>query len=167
MPKLSAIFEAPPHAPSVDEGVQQALLEMTPRTFLRWSRRSHCWEIWCELRDSSHPDAANARARGDRWNTDAQMWMRKLQLYRTADGEFAPADWRLVQGLEMADAWANRRFYEEHIEEAYDTQEMQRMAQNRQMFRDAGRYYHGIPNPIVAPRGGHGGKADWRQGSML
>lgn len=138
---------------------------MEPAVFLRWSKAKACWELWSELRYSAHPDATNERAKSDRWNTEHQCWMRFFQNYRHADGRFAHADRALITGLEMADAWANRKFYEEHIEAPEQAREAAQLKTREQLMSDAARYYHGIPNPIIAPHA-RGGKADWRQGGM-
>lgn len=137
-------------APTIDRDVEAALLSMYPRVFLKWN--SHWkeldegkwdarWEIWIELTDVSHPQAKNKLAPSDKWNTDAQCWMRRLQAYTNADGSFAPADWRLIQGLEMADTWANRRFYEERIEAAAEAQEAADRKATSEMHRGLISYY--------------------------
>lgn len=162
---LSAVFEAPTYAPSVPREIQQELLDMNPKVFLRWSRKKLVWELWSELKHSSHPLATNELGESDRWNTDHQCWMRFFQNYRTEEGKFAPADRALIKGLKLADTWSNRLFYEEHIEQPEEMEELARTKQNRDLFGAASRYYRGVPNPIVAPYG-RNTKADWRQGSM-
>jgi hypothetical protein len=162
MPKLSALFSTPCHAPTVDAGIQAALLSMFPKSFLTWDHRAERWQIWIELRDVSHPGAKNKRMDTDKWNTDHQLWMRKLQNYTHADGSFAPADERLIMGLEMADTWSNKRFYEDHVEEPEAKFEASKAADHRDMFGQAARYYHSIPNPIV----GRHVNSGWRRGTL-
>ena len=118
-------------APTIPEHINEALLEMEPRVFLRWNKQVYQrhdlsltdgthpwegrWEIWCELANSRHPDATNERQRTDRWNTEHQCLMRKLQNYETDQKEYAPLDWGLITGLEMADGWSDRLFYEDKV----------------------------------------------------
>lgn len=148
-------------APTVDPWITEALDSMYPRVFLKWNPRfkeiakgrwDARWEIWCELIDNSHPGIrgrVHGLNDGDKWNTDAQCWMRKLQAYQTVDYEFAPVDGRLIVGLEMADTWANRRFFEDHFDAP--EAEKERLASNisRDAIGDAARYYRKFENPIV------------------
>lgn len=140
-------------APTIEPHIEEALLEMEPKVFLVWNsvhrsfekfgtkRWEGRWEIWCELRHSTHPDATNELAETDRWNTDHQCWMRKLQVYETEDGEFAPADRALVKGLKMADAWASRTFYEDHVEDPEIEREEAAMQARREIWQGASEYY--------------------------
>lgn len=151
-------------APTIEPHIEEALLEMEPKVFLVWNsvhrsfekfgtkRWEGRWEIWCELRHSTHPDATNELHETDRWNSDHQCYMRKLQTYQTADGEFAPADERLLVGLRMADAWADRRFYEENIERPFEQQEAAREAARREIYAGGAEYYRTIDSTRV---GGH------------
>lgn len=150
-------------APTVDPAIETELLEMSPAVFLVWNsafrsyekwgttRYEGRWEIWCELRESQHPDASNQLDRTDRWNSEHQCYMRKLQVYETEDGEFAPADRGLVKGLKMADAWADRRFYEEHVEEAHKDREARRRLAREELMRGSAQYYYDHDRLLVGP----------------
>lgn len=158
-------------APNIPKEILADLSAMVPRVFLEWNPRlfkandtngvywEGRWEIWCKLEHSTHPDARNARYVSDRWNTDVQCWMRKLQVYQTEGGDFAPADRGLIVGLNMADTWANRLFYEEHVIAPNVRIEEARMAVTREMVSAGSSYYRNFNNPIV---GSYGGTRGWR-----
>jgi hypothetical protein len=162
MPKPTAVFDSPSHAPTVDQHIQDELLALFPRVFLRWSHDKNRWELWSELTNVTHPDARHTRAKGDRYVSEFGCWVRFLQVYKNEDESFAPADERLLVGLAMADTWANRRFYEERIVEPHKYAEMRKKAEMQDLASSAARYYHKIQNPIV---GRHSRKADWRHGT--
>lgn len=153
-------------APTIPDEIQQELLEMTPKTFMIWNptwRETEVpgaqgkpiyeprWEIWCELRDVSHPEAKNQLADSDRWNTEHQCWMRKLQTYETADGEFAPVDRGLIIGLRLADTWARDNFYEEFVDEPFFARERALQDRVDDASAYASRYYANLDNPSVGP----------------
>lgn len=160
-------------APSVPKEIELELLAMEPKTFMLWNARvfkandlngvhwEGRWEIWCELRESQHEDANNELYRTDRWNTDFQTWMRKLQLYQTEEGNFAPVDRALVIGLNMADTWADRLWYQNNIEVPHDHEEAVRVARSVEAASGGASYYRNFNNPTV---GGHRGssRAGWR-----
>lgn len=163
-------------APAIPDHIQESLDDMYPRVFLRWNARhgkptrevddrpvwdEPRWEIWVELKSVSHPGAKNIRQKTDLWNTDAQCWMRRLQTYENADGSFAPADERLIVGLQMADTWANRRFYEDHVEAPYIAAETAEMKRRQEIYEGAAEYYAHHDRLVVAPYS-KGGTADWR-----
>lgn len=147
-------------APSVDAPILAALGVMYPRVFLQWNprfapepvNRDHWqgrWEIWCELTGVAHPGAKHKLADGDEWNTDAQCWMRYLQTYHERDGGFAPADSALIVGLEMADTWSNRRFYEDHVEDPWERDDQARMRASNNVAWETANYFKKYANPIV------------------
>lgn len=161
-------------APTIPDEITDELLEMDPKVFMIWnpcwraagkSRQGKTiweprWEIWCELRQSSHEDATNTLSKNDRWNPDHKCWMRRLQTYKNADGSFAPVDRRLIVGLRMADAWepGTDEFYQEHI---LDPEARRERALQRQIEEAAGagaRYYNKIDSPIV----GRHANSGWR-----
>lgn len=158
-----------PHAP---EEILAELASLSPRVFMEWNpmvakstdyRDTYegRWEIWCELVHSTHPKAKNERQKTDRWNTDEQCWMRKLQVYQTEDRGYAPVDRGLLIGLRMADTWANRRFYEENVEIPYDLGEAAQSAVSREAIMAGGSYYNNFNNPTVG-RHSKGGNWRWR-----
>lgn len=166
-------------APTVSPTIVETLDEMYPRVFLQWqpryllldgsTRSDEKWEgrwgIWVELTDTNHP---GVRTRihhvndGDVWNSEAQCWMRFLQYYNNEDGSFAPIDERLIVGLELADTWANRRFYEDHVEDPFEAEETRRQQAGRQAMAEASRYYRKLENPIVGAHANSGWR--WRLG---
>lgn len=159
-------------APTIPPGVQDDLDAMTPGVFLVWNSAwenrgtedqpvwEPRWEIWCELTDVSHPDARHQLSDKDVWNTDAQCWMRFLQTYETAEGDFAPADERLIVGLQLADTWSNRRFYEDWVEGAYDAQQASLAKARRETIIGHSEYYDNYDRPVIGP--GTGGDWRWR-----
>lgn len=148
-------------APSIEPAVQRELDLLTPRVFMRWNHdfapepfsaeiRQGRWEIWCELTDNTHPKNSSKKlAAGDEWNTDAQCWMRFLQTYQTREGDFAPVDHRLIIGLEMADTWKNRRFYEDHVEDPDALADLRVEQARRETLIEGARYYNGWGNTSV------------------
>jgi hypothetical protein len=162
-------------APTIEPHIQADIAAMWPRVFMQWNPRHAVrkrdergkkvwdarWEIWVELTDVSHPDAKHWYSDNDVWNTDEQCWMRYLQVYETEAGGFAPADERLVIGLEMADTWKNRRFYDEHIEVPHEIQEFRQLDEVRQVTQASSEYYRTLDRTLVAP-GGRGGDWRWR-----
>lgn len=155
-------------APTIPDYVQVALDILSPRVFIKWNSRAYetspgvfdgRWEIWCELMDVNHPDAKHHRSEHDTWNSDAQCWMRYLQKYETREGDFAPLDGRLLVGLEMADTWKNRRFYEEHIEEPFDQAEVDEQNARKEIYLEGAKYYKDLDRTLI---GGSGGGGDWR-----
>lgn len=152
MPKVHR--ESAPHVP---DHIEAQLRSMHPMHFLRWNGDRGCWEIWIELRERAHPDAENQLAETDRWNTDEQCFMRKLQNYVTAEGGYAPANQGLITGLQMCDAWLKENFYEENFES-----EEERIQAMRQILQKASaastRYYKDFDNPKV----GRHTTGDWR-----
>lgn len=145
-------------APTIPDHISEALAEMSPETFLLWNGRVYenkakvlsngahpwegRWEIWIELRDSSHPDAKNQRQRSDKWNTDRQCWMRKLQMYETKDKEYAPLDWGLIVGLQAADGWSNRRYYEDNILAPEDAVNLSAARRQEDIIKGVTNHYH-------------------------
>ena len=145
-------------APTIPDHIAEALAEMTPECFLIWNPRVYQrmdktlddgsnpwegrWEIWIELENSRHDDAKNIRQESDRWNTDKQCWMRKLQSYETADKEYAPLDWGLIIGLEMADTWKNRLFYEDNILAPEEAENLAAEARQNDILKGVINYYH-------------------------
>lgn len=160
-------------APSIPPHIQEELDSLWPRVFLRWQPRykpvgeegwEGRWEIWVELDATSHPDFDARRKHildpeRDIWNTDAQCWMRFLQTYTHEDDSFAPADERLIVGLEMADTWSNPHFYREHIEEAYERSEQARIQSFKEAARGSSSYFDDLDRTLVGP---HSRTADWR-----
>lgn len=160
-------------APSIPKEILVELSAMSPRVFMEWNPRTYKvndlngvhyqgrWEIWCELMDSSHPDARNLKYRTDRWNTDAQCLMRKLMTYQTEGGDFAPADRGLIIGLNMADTWGNRLFYEDEVEKPYEAWEAKQITKQVEAASGGASHYRNFNNPTV---GGHrgGARAGWR-----
>lgn len=145
-------------APALDPAIEQELYSMYPRHFLRWNPRHQKvgekwegrWEIWIELAEVAHPDFKHFVDHDkDVWNTDAQCWMRRLQAYTYEDGSFAPADERLLIGLEMADTWSNRRFFEDHVEEPHSRKEEEATRHIRDISAGSANYYRRIDSPIV------------------
>lgn len=151
-------------APTLDPRVTGYLDLMFPRTFMVWNphyaylgenRWDARWQIWVELADNSNPDLERKaeRTKGlskkDRWNADAHCWMRYLQTYNNRDGSFAPVDERLLIGLELADTWANRRFYEDNVEDPEAFAEDAKMRMNRSTLADSTSYYRKYDAPIV------------------
>lgn len=149
-------------APSIEPHIQAQLDAMSPRVFLLWNPRVRTyrvrsegtqwegrWEIWCELRHSTHPDATNELGRTDRWNTDAQCWMRKLQIYEDTDGGFAAADQGLIKGLEMADTWANRLFYEDHVRDPHAREEARSSLAMREAAAGSSNYFRNLDSTSV------------------
>lgn len=139
-------------APELPEDIVGALDSMSPRVFLRWNPRyretgfstqrwNARWQIWCELNETTQEDAAPNRAESDEWNSEAKCWVRRLQTYSNADGSFAPIDERLLIGLEMADTWVNRRFYEDHVEDPYNYQEQEDERARGQIYADGAQHY--------------------------
>lgn len=138
-------------APTIPEYITQALNQMSPRVFMEWNKTAKnsvinnvCigrWEIWCELGDTTHPDAVFSRSRADRWNSKANCWMRKLQTYTNADGSFAPIDERLLVGLELADTWNNRLFYEDNVEAPHAALEDAETRKREQIYADGADYF--------------------------
>lgn len=154
MSRLSAVFDSNVSAPTVPEWIDRELVAMEPRHFLRFPRGGP-WEIWIELNPKWRP------MKGDRWHTDAQCWVRRLQAYTQEDGTFAPIDCRLLVGLELADTWANRRFYEDNVEAPEAAREAALSATTRTLANDAYKYYKNYANPTVGA--GHN-RPGWRQG---
>jgi hypothetical protein len=163
-------------APTIPDHIAEALAEMSPEVFLVWNPRmyerkdkvlsdgSHPWEgrweIWIELTHSTHEDANNELAETDRWNSDKQCWMRRLQAYETEDKEYASLDWGLIIGLEMADTRKNRRFYEDHIEDAWEA-ELDRAERTRaNTWAGVANYYKNHNNVSV----GRHFSSGWRHG---
>lgn len=152
-------------APSIPPHIEEALESMDPRVFMVWNPRflrpgqhpprpgeawpTPRWEIWVELRDSTHSDAKNELAEGDRWNPEKGCWMRRLQVYTHADGSFAPIDERLLVGLEMADGWNNKHLYEDKIARAWDDEEAAHLNDLREAAGATSRYYHGLDSTSV------------------
>ena len=162
-------------APTIPPHIEAALLAMSPRVFMRWNgcyRKTDrmCsagkpvwegrWEIWIECADTSHPDAQNERVASDIWNHEAQCWMRKLQTYTNADGSFAPLDERLLVGLELADTWNNRRFYEENVEDPYNKAEVDNIKARREIYEGGANYYKDHDRLLVGPHVNSGWR--WR-----
>jgi len=160
-------------APSIPKEILEELSSMSPRVFMQWNSRvfkandlngvhwEGRWEIWCELMHSSHPDAKNTLYKTDAWNTDAQCWMRKLQVYQTEGGDFAPADRALIVGLKMADAWADRLFYENKIEDPYEREEVRQVSRRVEAASGGAAHYRNFNNPTVGAHRGSS-RADWR-----
>jgi len=163
-------------APTIPDHIAEALREMSPEVFLIWNPKmyerkdktlidgSHPWEgrweIWIELQPSTHKDATNELAETDKWNTDRQCWMRRLQAYETEDKEYAPLDWGLIIGLEMADTRRNRRFYEEHIEDAWEEELEAADRKRASLWKGVANYYKNFNNVSV----GQYVNSGWRQG---
>ncbi len=161
-------------APTISDQIQHDLDEMWPRVFMVWNSRYGTphpdvfgsllydarWEIWVELTDTSHPGRPLKRNKKDRWNPDANCWMRYLQVYETADGNFAPADRALVIGLQMADTWRDRRFYENYIEDPNDQKIARAQHDRRTLFADGANYYRNHDRLLVGPHANSGWR--WR-----
>jgi hypothetical protein len=163
-------------APTIPDHIAEALREMEPEVFLIWNPRMYerkdkfltngdhpwegRWEIWIALTDSTHPDAKNERMKTDRWNTDRQCWMRKLQTYETEDKEYAPLDWGLITGLEMADTRRNRRFYEEHVHNVWEAELEAAERTRMNTWAGVANYYEKHNNVIV----GRHFNSGWRHG---
>jgi hypothetical protein len=160
--------------PTLPEHIVGRLDDMNPRTFMKWNKRhrrvalhSPCWEgrweIWCELIETTHEDAASDRALSDEWNQEAGCWMRKLQTYSNEDGSFAPVDERLLVGLDLADTWANKNFYQDHVSDPYTAQDDALTKDREEIYADGARYFKDHDRTLVgANRGSHRGGADWR-----
>lgn len=158
-------------APSIPREIKQELEDMTPRVFLRWDPKYERvgsdkngrpiwggrWEIWCELRDVAHPEAENKLAEMDRWNPEAQCWMRKLQVYKARDGGYAPPDRALIIGLRMADAWQRDGFYEQNFDSLEEREQAVRDTLTEAIGGSA-RYTDKLDEPIVGPYT----KGSWR-----
>jgi len=151
-------------APTIDDHIQDELLSMTPRVFMIWnpiyqSRKRYDgykvfeprWEIWCELQPSRHKDASNEKAKGDKWNSQHQCWMRRLQVYETSEGEFAHADRALIKGLQLADAWTRDDFYEDTIENPHKNLERLQHRARKEIFAGGAEYYHSYDRTLVGP----------------
>ena len=159
-------------APHIPEEILFELNAMSPKVFMEWNPRvrleiNHTswrgrWEIWCELRDSHHPDATNILYRTDRWNTDAQCWMRKLQVYQTEGGDFAPADEALIIGLNLVDVWADRLFYQNNIVDPHTRDEIRRTLMASNAASGGASYYRNFNNPTVGAHSGKHARSDWR-----
>ena len=161
-------------APCIPKEILAELSAMSPKVFMQWNSRTYKaddlrgvhwegrWEIWCELRTSAHPDATNERYRTDRWNTDAQCWMRKLQVYQTEGGDFAQVDRGLIVGLKMADAWADREFYKNNIEDPHEQEELRQDARRVEVLSGGVSHYDRYNSPIVGAHRGRHARADWR-----
>lgn len=153
-------------APTQREDIQQALLEMTPPVVMRWNSRwketpqgwEGRWEIWIKLEMNSHPDLKPEIAETDLWLPGRGWWVRKLQAYTEEDGSFAPMDERLIWGLEMADTWGDRRFYEDRVEAPHHQQEEAKLDPAREAFTGATRYHDDYDRTLVGPAG----SGDWR-----
>lgn len=147
--------------PSIPDEIQAELLSHSPRTFMVWNSRwkfdtstgiwEPRWEIWKELRHSSHPLATNTRADSDRWNTEHQCWMRKLQTYHADEAmtQFAPVDRRLLIGMKMADTFDDRLWFENHVEAPEQAREEAGQKDRRDLIAARRRYYHNYKSPIV------------------
>ncbi len=158
-------------APSIPKEILAELSAMSPRVFMQWNPRVYKvsdingihyegrWEIWCELSNSRHPDASNVLEKTDQWNTDEQCWMRKLQLYQTEGGDFAPADRALIIGLNLADAWADRLFYENKVVDPHEREEMQQTARRVEIQHGGAEHYRNFDKPTV---GAHSKGGNWR-----
>lgn len=148
-------------APTIEPSILAALKDLgRPRDFLRWNPRfapepanqDHWqgrWEIWCELMDVAHPLAKNKLAETDEWDSEHQCWVRFLQTYQTADEKFAPADERLIVGLEMANTWKNRRFYEDHVEEPEAREDRMKMLMGQEQIKEGSRYFRKFDSTSV------------------
>lgn len=162
-------------APSIPSTVQAELDAMDPKVIMVWNPRylypgehepapgsewpSPRWEIWVELRSSTHEKAKNEITKLDRWSPEHQCWMRYLQVYDNADRSFAPVDERLLVGLALADTWANRDFYDEHVADAYDLAEQRRILTAKETMAGSSNYYRNLDRTLV---GRHSRAADWR-----
>ena len=161
-------------APHLPKEILAELSALSPRVFMQWNPVLYKvndlngihyvgrWEIWCELMHSTHPDAKNVRYEIDRWNTDNQCWMRKLQVYQTEGGDFAPADRALIVGLKMADTWADRLFYKHNIEDPHEREEIRQVARQVEASSGGAAHYRNFNNPTVGAHRPQGRGAGWR-----
>ena len=160
-------------APHTPKEILVELSAMSPRVFMQWNPRvfkvgdyrqtwEGRWEIWCELMYSGHPEAKNTLAKTDSWNTDAQCWMRKLQVYQTEGGDFAPVDRALIVGLKMADTWADRLFYKNNIEDPYEREEIRQVSRRVEAASGGAAHYRNFNNPTVGAHASKHGRAGWR-----
>lgn len=156
----SAIFDFTLAAPTVDRHIQEALQEMYPRVFLRWSKQKSRWEIWVELADNSHPGNKFLRSKKDRWCPEAKCWLRFLQTYQYEDGSYAPVDERLLLGLRMADTWERGDILDE-LERREESRESRKKNDRLDLLESLASHYRNYINPTV----GYGSKnPGWRRG---